>query len=111
MIHRDSGRELYLNQDIEWCLSVEALGRVLLFNLYYNLKLVKQGVYRSMKDLKNLVIYGGLAGLMVLVLALLGRSDVVSGGVKVTLALILVVVVPLVLGILMARKERREKAG
>jgi len=68
-------------------------------------------VCEGMKDLKNLVIYGGLAGLMVLILALLGRSDMVSGGVKVSLALILVVLVPLVLGVFIAKKERREKAG
>ena len=44
-----------------------------------------------MKDLKRLLIYGSSAGLMVLVLAMLGRSDAISGGVKVSLALILVV--------------------
>ena len=64
-----------------------------------------------MKDLKRLVIYGGAAGLMVLLLALLGRSEAVSGGVKVTVGLIMVVVLPLVLSIYMAKKEQREKTG
>ena len=64
-----------------------------------------------MKDLKRLVLYGGAAGLMVLLLALLGRSDAVSGGVKVTVGLIMVVVLPLVLSIYMAKKEQREKSG
>ena len=64
-----------------------------------------------MKDLKRLVIYGGAAGLMVLLLALLGRSEAVSGGVKVTVGLIMVVVLPLVLSIFIAKKERREKTG
>jgi len=64
-----------------------------------------------MKDLKRLLIYGSSAGLMVLVLAMLGRSDAISGGVKVSLALILVVVLPLILSIFIARKERREKSG
>jgi hypothetical protein len=64
-----------------------------------------------MKDLKGLLIYGGAAGLMILLLALLGRSDMVSGGVKVSLALILVVVLPLILSVFIAKKERREKTG
>ena len=64
-----------------------------------------------MKDLKGLLIYGGGAALMILVLALMGRSDAISGGVKVSLALILVVVLPLVLSVFIAKKERREKTG
>ena len=48
---------------------------------------------------------------MVLLLALLGRSEAVSGGVKVTVGLIMVVVLPLVLSIYMAKKEQREKTG
>lgn len=64
-----------------------------------------------MKDLKRLVIYGGVAGLMILFLTLLGRSEAVSGGVKVTVGLLVVVVLPLVLSVFIARKERREKTG
>jgi len=64
-----------------------------------------------MKDIKNLLIYGGLAGAAIFLLATLGRSDAVSGGVKVMLALFLVVVAPLVWSIFIARKERREKGS
>jgi len=64
-----------------------------------------------MKDLKRLVIYGGVAGLMILFLTLMGRSEAISGGVKVTVGLLVVVVLPLVLSVYIARKERREKTG
>lgn len=79
-------------------------------DLYYNVSLVLRSVYNDMKDLKNLLIYGALGGLMVLLLMLMGQSDAVSGGVKVTLALILVVVVPLVLGVYIGKKERRAQS-
>jgi hypothetical protein len=64
-----------------------------------------------MKDLKRFLIYGMSAGLVILFLALVGRSDAVSGGVKISLALILVVVVPLVLGVMIGKKEQREKSS
>lgn len=64
-----------------------------------------------MKDLKRLLIYGTAAALAILILTLLGRSDAISGGVKVSLALILVVVVPLIMSVYIARKEHREKTG
>ena len=64
-----------------------------------------------MKDLKRFLIYGSAAALAILVLTLLGRSAAISGGVKVSLALILVVVVPLVMSVYIARKEHREKSG
>ena len=80
--------------------------------MYYNTFLVSNRVcIEIMKDLKGLLIYGGGAALMILVLALMGRSDAISGGVKVSLALILVVVLPLVLSVFIAKKERREKTG
>ena len=64
-----------------------------------------------MKDLKRLLIYGTAAGLAILVLTLLGSSEAISGGVKISLALILVVVLPLVMSVYIARKEHREKTG
>jgi len=63
-----------------------------------------------MKDLKNLMIYGLAAGLAVLILAMLGRTEAISGGVKISLALILVVILPLILSVKMAKKERHDKA-
>lgn len=73
--------------------------------------LAKQVVSAGMKDLKNLVIYGSAAGLVVLILATLGRTDAISGGVKISLALILVILLPLILSVRMAKKERQDKAG
>jgi hypothetical protein len=62
-----------------------------------------------MKDLKRLLIYGTATALLILVLTLLGSSEAISGGVKVSLALILVVVLPLLMSVYIARKEHREK--
>jgi len=64
-----------------------------------------------MKDLKRFLIYGSAAAVVILVLTLLGRSEAISGGVKVSLALILVVVLPLIMSVYIARKEHREKTG
>ena len=64
-----------------------------------------------MKDLKRLLIYGTAAGLAILILTLLGSSEAISGGVKISLALILVVVLPLIMSVYIARKEHREKTG
>jgi len=63
-----------------------------------------------MKDLKRFLIYGTAAGLLILVLTLLGRSEAISGGVKVSVALILVVVLPLLMSVYIARKEQRGKS-
>ncbi len=68
------------------------------------------GGVTGMKDLKNLMIYGLAAGLAVLILAMLGRTEAISGGVKISLALILVVILPLILSVKMAKKERHDKA-
>jgi len=64
-----------------------------------------------MKDLKRFLFYGTASGLVILLLTLIGRSEAISGGIKVSLALILVVVLPLFLGVFIAKKERREKTG
>lgn len=62
-----------------------------------------------MQDLKRLLIYGGGAGLLVLILSLLGTSQTLTGGTMVTVAIVLVVILPIVLGIIMANKEQRKK--
>jgi hypothetical protein len=64
-----------------------------------------------MKDLKRFLFYGTASGLVILLLTLIGRSEAISGGIKVSLALILVVVLPLFLGVFIAKKEHREKTG
>jgi len=61
-----------------------------------------------MKDIKGLLIYGSAAGVVILLLATLGRSDAISGGTKLSLALLLVVVLPIVLSVVIAKKERQE---
>lgn len=65
----------------------------------------------GMKDLKRFFIYGAAAAGLILVLTLLGRSEAISGAVKVSVALILVVVLPLVMSVYIARKEHKEKSG
>lgn len=62
-----------------------------------------------MQDLKRLLIYGGGALIVILVLSALAASQRLSANTMVTLSVLLVIVLPVVLGIWFARRERNQK--
>ncbi len=65
---------------------------------------VDQG--KKMKDLKRMLIYGGGALLAILLLIELAASHVLTGNAMVLLAILLVIVLPTVLVIRVAKRER-----
>jgi hypothetical protein len=62
-----------------------------------------------MKDLLRFLIYGGSAALVIALLSLLATDRLVSPNVLVTLSVLLVIVVPVVMGILLGRRERLQR--
>jgi hypothetical protein len=62
-----------------------------------------------MKDLFRFLIYGGGAALVIALLSLLATDRLVSPNVLVTLSVLLVIVVPVVMGILLGRRERLQR--
>jgi hypothetical protein len=62
-----------------------------------------------MKDLLRFLIYGGSAALVIGLLSLLATDRLVSPNVLVTLSVLLVIVVPVVMGILLGRRERLQR--
>ena len=62
-----------------------------------------------MKDLLRFLIYGGGAALVIGLLSLLATDRLVSPNVLVTLSVLLVIVVPVVMGILLGRRERLQR--
>ncbi len=58
-----------------------------------------------MKDLKRLLIYGGSAGAAIFILTMLAQSHVLSGNMMIGLAVFIVIVLPIVVMIRLARKE------
>lgn len=61
-----------------------------------------------MKDLKRLLIYGGGALVVILILAQLAASQRLSGNAMVAVSVLLVIVLPVVLGIFFAHRERNQ---
>jgi len=59
-----------------------------------------------MKDLLRLLIYGGGAALVIGLLSLLATDRLVSPNALVTISVLLVIVLPVVFGILLGRRER-----
>jgi hypothetical protein len=64
-----------------------------------------------MKDVARLLIYGTVSLAVIWLLVELAGREAVSGYELLPLALLLVVVVPLVLGVVMARRERARSAS
>jgi hypothetical protein len=62
-----------------------------------------------MKDIKNLIIYGGLSFGLILLLVILARNGAVSSDVIGVLAIIGVVVVPVVISVFIGKKEKQKK--
>ncbi|MCC6301939.1 MAG: hypothetical protein IT489_03960 [Gammaproteobacteria bacterium] len=62
-----------------------------------------------MKDLLRLLIYGGGAVLVIGLLSLLATGDLVSPDMLVTISVLLVIVLPVILGVMMARRERMQR--
>jgi hypothetical protein len=62
-----------------------------------------------MKDLLRFLIYGGGAAFVIALLSLLATDRLVSPNVLVTLSVLLVIVVPVVMGILLGRRERLQR--
>lgn len=63
-----------------------------------------------MKDIKNLFIYGGISAVVIFFLATLGTGDDISGSTVGYLALLIVVVLPVVVAVFIAKKERQSKS-
>lgn len=59
-----------------------------------------------MKDLLRLLIYGGGAALVIGLLSLLATDRLVSPNALVAISVLLVIVLPVVFGILLGRRER-----
>ncbi len=62
-----------------------------------------------MKDLTRLLVYGGGAGAVVLLLSALATSGRLSGNLMVGIAILLVVILPIVLMIWVGKREQRAK--
>lgn len=62
-----------------------------------------------MKDLLRLLVYGGSALLVIGLLSLLATRDLVSPDTLIALSVLLVVVLPVILGIMLARRERMQR--
>lgn len=62
-----------------------------------------------MKDLLRLLVYGGSALLVIGLLSLLATRDLVSPDMLIALSVLLVVVLPVILGIMLARRERMQR--
>lgn len=62
-----------------------------------------------MKDLLRLLIYGGGAALVIGLLSLLATDRLVSPNTLVVLSVLLVIVLPVILGIMLGRRERLQR--
>lgn len=64
-----------------------------------------------MKDLKRLLIYGGTALFSILLLVELASAHVLTGNAMVGVAVFLVIVLPAVIAIKAAKRERQSQQG
>lgn len=62
-----------------------------------------------MKDLLRLLVYGGGAALVIAVLSLLATDRLVSPNALVTISVLLVIVLPVVFGVILGRRERMQR--
>lgn len=62
-----------------------------------------------MQDLKRLLVYGGGALVVILVLSQLAASQRLSANAMVAVSVLLVIILPVLLGIWFARRERNRK--
>ena len=62
-----------------------------------------------MKDLLRLLIYGGGAALVIALLSLLATDRLVSANTLVVISVLLVIVLPVLLGIMLGRRERLQR--
>lgn len=62
-----------------------------------------------MKDLLRFLIYGGGAALVIGLLSLLATRDLVSPDALVALSVLLVIVLPVILGVMLGRRERLQR--
>lgn len=61
---------------------------------------------KLMKDLKRLLMYGGGALIVIVILAQLAASRSLSANAMVAVSILLVIVLPVLLGIFFARREK-----
>ncbi|MCC6208269.1 MAG: hypothetical protein IT488_08960 [Gammaproteobacteria bacterium] len=61
-----------------------------------------------MKDLLRLLVYGGGAALVIGLLSLLAMGRLVSPDMLVAISVLLVIILPVILGIMLARRERMQ---
>lgn len=62
-----------------------------------------------MKDLLRLLVYGGGATLVIGLLSLLATNRLVSPDMLVALSVLLVIVLPVILGVVLGRRERMQR--
>ncbi|MGE0225817.1 MAG: hypothetical protein AB7S57_21285 [Acetobacteraceae bacterium] len=62
-----------------------------------------------MKDLLRFLIYGGGAALVIGLLSLLATRDLVSPDALVALSVLLVIVLPVIFGVMLGRRERLQR--
>ncbi len=62
-----------------------------------------------MKDLLRFLIYGGGAALVIGLLSLLATGDLVSPDALVAISVLLVIVLPVILGVMLGRRERLQR--
>ncbi len=62
-----------------------------------------------MKDLLRLLVYGGGAALVIGLLSLLATNRLVSPDILVALSVLLVIVLPVILGVVLGRRERMQR--
>ncbi len=61
-----------------------------------------------MKDLKNLAIFGGITGAVILLLVSMAASDRISDTTVGYLSILLVVILPIILSIRMIKNEKKQ---
>jgi hypothetical protein len=62
-----------------------------------------------MKDLLRFLIYGGGAALVIGLLSLLATGDLVSPDALVAISVLLVIVLPVIFGVMLGRRERLQR--
>lgn len=62
-----------------------------------------------MKDIKNLVIYGGLAAVLVILLIVMVTSGGVSSSMVGVFAILTVIVLPIVLSVFIGKKDKQNQ--
>ncbi|MBK8162512.1 MAG: hypothetical protein IPK65_05010 [Gammaproteobacteria bacterium] len=63
----------------------------------------------GMKDLLRFLIYGGGAALVIGLLSLLATGDLVSPDALVAISVLLVIVLPVIFGVMLGRRERLQR--